>query len=477
MGLASAEYLKYGSETLAQALAQCLNCMFETHHPIELGQGTLIPLPKPNKKKEPPGNLRPIVLLNSTRKALSLLPLRRIQPAVDSYLSASHSGFRPGRSTADAVWTHRWLAAITQKYHATIEIHGIDMSKAFDTISREKLLAVVNGIVKEDEVRLIQVLLSNTSLSVLACKQQSSEFETTIGTPQSDCLSPVLFVIYLESALRYLRATLPPRPPADDLLPGEVIYADDTDFLSSSRTWLDSISPSITKVLREWHLKVNEEETEQTTLRRAGDRLAEIWRKTRKLGSLLGDEQDVIRRKQLATAAFRSLFVVWCRRELISEKLRLRLYQAFVIPVLTYNGGTWGLTMALEQSLDSFHRQQLRSLLGISWPQKMTNVSLYARCKAEPITNILKRMRWQLFGHILRLPEDTPASLAMAAYFTHDEKTWRGRPRVTIVTKLSGDLAGTDNGRLVSLGDLQRLWILARDRAGWRGLCAVVCCS
>ena len=99
------------------------------------------------------------------------------------------------------------------------------------------------------------------------------------------------------------------------------------------------------------------------------------------------------------------------------------------------------------------------------WPQKMTNVSLYARCKAEPITNILKRLRWQLFGHILRLPEDTPASLTMAAYFTHDEKTWRGRPRVTIVTKLSEDLAKRDNGRLVSLGDLQRLRILAMDRA------------
>eukprot|EP00117_Sycon_ciliatum_P018515 scpid86149/ scgid17090/ len=47
----NAECLKYGGETLAQALAQCLNCMFETHHPIELGQGTVIPLPKPKKKE------------------------------------------------------------------------------------------------------------------------------------------------------------------------------------------------------------------------------------------------------------------------------------------------------------------------------------------------------------------------------------------------------------------------------------------
>ena len=70
-------------------------------------------LPKPGKPKGPRKNLRPVTLLNTIRKSLSLITLERIKEKVEKYLSANQSGFRPFRSTADVVWTHRWLAAKT----------------------------------------------------------------------------------------------------------------------------------------------------------------------------------------------------------------------------------------------------------------------------------------------------------------------------------------------------------------------------
>ena len=61
---------------------------------------------------------------------------------------------------------------------------------------------------------------------------------------------------------------------------------------------------------------------------------------TRKLGSQIGEAEDVARRKQLANVAFRKLSTVWFRRSRISLPLRLRLYESFVVPVLIYNMGT-----------------------------------------------------------------------------------------------------------------------------------------
>ena len=68
------------------------------------------------------------------------------------------------------------------------------------------------------------------------------------------------------------------------------------------------------------------------------------------------------------------------------RKSTAKALQRVIIPVLTYNGGTWGLTASAWERLDTFHRRPLRSLLGIRWPQLIPNRALYGRCHAEPIS-------------------------------------------------------------------------------------------
>ena len=88
----------------------------------------------------------------------------------------------------------------------------------------------------------------------------------------------------------------------------------------------------VTDVLSKWDLKVNTAKTEWTPLILAEDptqRGQEEWRSARSLGFLLGDDsQDISQRKQLSAAAYWTLMTVWCRRLLISESRRLRLYNA-----------------------------------------------------------------------------------------------------------------------------------------------------
>ena len=179
-------------------------------------KGTLIPLQKPGKPKGSTANLRPIILLPSLRKTLSLVILNRIRPGVEKYLSPGQSGFRSHRSMADVVWCKRWLSSIVERFSVEIHVLGLDFSKAFDTVNREKLLQVLLSaqIANDDEVRIIRYLMANTTLEVNVESSKSPAFPTTTGIPQGDGLSPVLFTVYLEAALRDLRSALPPRSTA-----------------------------------------------------------------------------------------------------------------------------------------------------------------------------------------------------------------------------------------------------------------------
>ena len=116
---------------------------------------------------------------------------------------------RRDRSTADFIRTHRWLAAKALKEETTIKIYAIDISAAFDKINRRHLLGIVKSIVDEDEHRLIQFLLSGTVIDTrIDGNSTSTPFTGNVGTPQGDSLSPVLFTIYLEHALKEVRPTL-----------------------------------------------------------------------------------------------------------------------------------------------------------------------------------------------------------------------------------------------------------------------------
>ena len=115
----------------------------------------------------------------------------------------------------------------------SIEFLCIDLSRAFDSIRRDKLLGVLQSFIDGPDylLRMIRFLLTGTSLKPRLSTGDCHAFVSTIGNPHGDSLSPVLFTVYLEAALRDLRSRLPHRPSADARLPLDVEYADDIDFI------------------------------------------------------------------------------------------------------------------------------------------------------------------------------------------------------------------------------------------------------
>ena len=162
---------------------------------------------------------------------------------------------------------------------------------------------------------MIRFLLTNTTLEVRLRDATASFVTSNRESPQSEGISGILFNIYLEDALRRAKAKVIQNNPRIKhsyskvkkvSFPREMIYADDTDIFSTDQTEKAKVLNTICEVFPERNFQINADKTEHTILKRRKKK-AEPWREVKKLGSLLGDKEDIARRKQLFIATMSNI--------------------------------------------------------------------------------------------------------------------------------------------------------------------------
>ena len=166
----------------------------------------------------------------------------------------------------------------------------------------------------------------------------------------------------------------------------------------------------------------------------------ENWRTVKKLGSLLGDHEDIERRKQLSIAALHKMNNVWLRKDKIRQEMRIKLYKSLIKPILLYNSATWGITKSEEESLNSFHRKQPRHVLNIKYPTVRKNKKVYEVTKENILSFNILNFRWKLFGSTLRQHQDSSAQKSMVYYFEKNSSLFKGRPRTTLPITINNDI-------------------------------------
>jgi hypothetical protein len=139
--------------------------------------------------------------MSTTYKILSTIPLTRLNE--EEIIGDHQCGFRRNRSTIDYIFCYRQILEKKWAYNEAVPQLFVDFQKAYDSVRRE---VPYNILIEFDFpmklVRLTKMCLNETYNGVSIGKHLSDILPIRNGLKQGDVLSPRLFNLALEHAIR-----------------------------------------------------------------------------------------------------------------------------------------------------------------------------------------------------------------------------------------------------------------------------------
>jgi hypothetical protein len=162
-----------------------------------------------------------------------------------------------------------------------------------------------------------------------------------------------------------------------------------------------------------------------------------------------------------AASVFQKMGTIW-KSKTISRSTKMQLYNAIVVPTAIYACETWKRTKKISQRLNVFHRRCLRTILGVTWRDRVRNEEVLRMTGAMEMETMVEIRRRRMAGHILRMPAQRPASGAIT-WKPEGGRRSRGRPKKTWRSTFKEDLMemGIDWSEAASI---------AADHTEWRNL-------
>ena len=316
--------------------------------PSAWSKGIVTVIPKIGDLSDP-ANWRPITQTPIFAKILEKIVYNRMANyfAHNNVLSSYQYGFRPGRSTQQAIFDLTKYIYSNLNHKKIICSICLDVAKAFGCINHDLLLHKMSKIgFCNNSIAWFKSYLTRTQV-VKFDKEISTELPVQTGIGQGTILGPIIFIFYINdiiSVIRHLKINM---------------YADDCILYTSGNDWtkmIAKIQPEIDNVQR-WYdnnlLKVSIKKSkvlligsrnklgkvDMTKNIKIGDTPLPFTKKYKYLGVTLNNEMTLsYYLSDTKETVMNRLFNLRKLRTYITEKSAVSIYKQTILPVLDYAG-------------------------------------------------------------------------------------------------------------------------------------------
>ena len=437
------ELLLHGGENLHQAVHSLnLRVWHDEPMPQDWIDAFLVSLYKGKGKKSVCGSYRGITILEAVGKVFARLMSNRINEFIcPKVIPESQSGFRPGRGTADMIFSARQLQEKCVEQRMPLYQVFVDLTKAFDTVNRDALWIVLGKYgCPPDFVDKFKQLHRSMKAQVNFDGQLSEKFPVDNGVKQGDIPAPTLFSIYLSAMLWYafhdyekgvlirfrtsgnvfnLRR-MNAKTLVSEMLVRELLYADDADLVAHSAEDMQEIMDRFANACTKFGLTISLEKTKvmftpapghpyaEPDILVYGSRLA-VVKSFVYLGSSISYDgsldTEINERIAKASSAFGRLEErVWSDKDL-TRNTKLSVYETCVMTSLLYASETWTTYQRHVKPLERFHQRCLRRILGIKWQSHTPDTEVLSMAGTLSVSARLMRSQTRWAGHLIRMDD------------------------------------------------------------------------
>ena len=436
--------IQLGYNRSAEKLTELFHCMWRKEAiPQEFKDASIIHLYKRKGNPQVCDNHRGIALLSIAGKILAKILLNRLNVHLDQtgLIPESQCGFRKDRGTIDMIFTARQLQEKCQEQNVDLYMTFVDLTKAFDTVSRDGLWKIMAKFGCPPRfIAMVRQFHDGMQARVQNDGEFSEPFEVTNGVKQGCVLAPTLFsmmfsVVLMDAfqdsdtgfPMRYrfdgnifnLRRLQAKTKVQTDVL-DELLYADDMDKNASTEAKMQRATDQVSQSCDNYDLTISTKKTEvvhqpapgkpynEPTITVNGQKLKVVDKFTY-LGSTLSRavhiDDEITARIAKASVAFGRLRANVWERNGIKLDTKLKVYKAVLLPTLLYACETWTVYQRHAKRLNLLHLSCLRKLLKIKWQDKIPDTEVLTKAGMQSMHTVLKLAQLRWTGHVIRMPD------------------------------------------------------------------------